>query len=92
MSHMARQTITSQKKEFYRSSLDQQEAESFEDNSLALVMIADRITQRDNQNEDSLGREVKERLTEGVCDRHSRVNRPRYKFRPHDHSIVSRAQ
>ena len=63
-------STTTLKKEFYRR--DQQETESFEEYSLALVRIADRIAQRDNQDEDNLATELKERLTEGVSDRHFR--------------------
>ena len=61
-------STTSPKKEFYRR--DQQETESFEEYSLALVRIADRIAQRDNHDEDSLATELKEHLTEEVSDRH----------------------
>ena len=50
-------STTSLKKEFYRR--DEQETESFEEYSLALVRIADRIAQRDNQDEDSLATELK---------------------------------
>ena len=55
-------STTSLKKEFYRR--DQQETESFEEYSLALLRIADLIAQRDNQDEDSLAIELKERLPE----------------------------
>ena len=63
-------STTSLKKESYR--IDHQEAESFQDYSLALVRIADRIAQRDNQDEDSLATELKVRLIKAVCDGHFR--------------------
>ena len=69
-SYVTTDSTTSLKKGFYRR--DQQETESFEEYSLALVTIADRIAQRGNQGEDSLPTELKERLTEGVSDRHFR--------------------
>ena len=69
-SYSTTDSTTSLKKEFYRR--DQQETESFEEYSLALVRIADRIAQRDSQDEDSLATELKERLTEGVSDCHFR--------------------
>ena len=49
-------STTSLKKELYRR--DHQEAESFQDYSLALVRIVDRITHKDNQD----ATELKERL------------------------------
>ena len=63
-------STTSLKKEFYRR--DQQETEFFEEHSLALVRIADRIAQRDSQDEDSLATELKDRMTEGASDLHFR--------------------
>lgn len=63
-------SATSLKKEFFRR--DQGEKESFEDYSLALVKVADRIVQRDNREDESINKELKERLTEGVVDNHFR--------------------
>ena len=63
-------SATSLKKEFYRR--DQGAKESFEDYSLALVKIADRIVQRHGREDGTINKELKERLTEGVIDNHFR--------------------
>ena len=63
-------SATSLKKELYRR--DQGARQSFEDYSLALVKIADRIVQRDGREDGAINKELKERLTEVVIDNHFR--------------------